>query len=106
MVTEDAWENSEMCLLQYSRIMDRYCLASVLIDPFFTIQKTVHKSNITPFICREGCKHYDGVTDVNDGNFKEFCCYGRRCRIEGSRSCNHFEDKNQVYDEEDGILRF
>jgi hypothetical protein len=59
-----------------------------------------------PSICGEGCKHYDGVTDAMDGIFKEFCCYGRSYLIKESISCNHFEDKNALYDEEDGILRF
>jgi len=75
-------------------------------DPFFQPKKNVHKSNLTPFICREGCKHYDGVTDARDAIFKEFCCYGRSYLIKGTRSCDHFEDKNPVYDDEDGILRF
>ena len=69
-------------------------------------KKTVHKSNLTPFICRDGCKHYDGVTDARDGIFKEFCCYGRSYVIKETRPCDHFEDKNPVYDYEDGILRF
>jgi hypothetical protein len=77
----------------------------LLTDPFFQPKKSVHKSNLTPFICREGCKHYDGVKDASDGIFKEFCCYGRSCKIKESSSCDHFEDKNPVWDEEDGILR-
>jgi hypothetical protein len=75
-------------------------------DPFFQPKKTVNTSTPTPFICREGCKHYDGVKDATDGIFKEFCCHGRSYLIEETRSCDHFEDKNPVYDEEDGILRF
>jgi len=63
------------------------------------------ENNLTPFICRSGCKHYDGATDANDRIFKEFCCYGRSYRIEGSRPCDHFEDKNPVCYDEDGILR-
>jgi hypothetical protein len=70
-------------------------------------KKTVHKSNLTPLICRDGCKHYDGVKDAMDGIFKEFCCYERSYLIEETRSCDHFEDKDPVYDdEEDGILKF
>ena len=57
-------------------------------------------------MCKEGCKHYDGVTDAMDGIFKEFCCYGRSYLIKETRSCDHFIDTNPVYDEEDGILRF
>ena len=87
-----------------SSITEAYDL--ILTDSFFPLQDTVPKNNLTPFICREGCKHYDGVTDAMDGIFKEFCCYGRSCLIKGSRSCDHFEDKNIVYDDEDGILRF
>ena len=69
-------------------------------------QKTVHESNLTPFICRDGCKHYDGVEDAKYGIVKEFCCYGRSCLIRESSSYSHSEDKNPVYDEDDGILRF
>jgi hypothetical protein len=64
------------------------------------------ENNLTPLICRSGCKHYDGVTDVNNGLFKELCCYGRSYRLEESGPCDHFEDNNSLYDEEDGILRF
>ena len=56
-------------------------------------------------ICRDGRRHYDGVTDARDAMFKEFCCYGRSYPIEGTRSCGHLEDKNPVCDDEDGILR-
>jgi hypothetical protein len=73
--------------------------------PLLPAEKTVPKSILTPDICRAGCKHYDGVKDVNDGIFKEFCCYGRSCKIKESSPCDHFEDKNPLYDEEDGILR-
>ena len=74
--------------------------------PFYQPKKTVHKSNLTPFICRDGCKYYFGVTDARDGIFKEFCCRGRSYLIKESSSCNHFEDKNPLHDYEDGILRF
>jgi hypothetical protein len=39
----------------------------IFTDPFFQLKKIVPKSNLTPLICRGGCKHYDGVADVNDG---------------------------------------
>jgi hypothetical protein len=77
----------------------------ILTDSFFPLQNTVPESNLTPFICREGCKHYDSVTDARDGIFKEFCCYGRSYLIKDSSSCAPFEDKNPVYDD-DGIFRF
>jgi hypothetical protein len=77
----------------------------LLTDPFFQAMKNVHTSDLTPFICMAGCKHYDSVTDATDGIFKEFCCYGRSFRIKDSRSFSHFEDKSPVYDDEDGILR-
>jgi hypothetical protein len=88
------------------------CLASLTArsafstDPFFPIQKTLPVGEFRPFICREGCKHYDGVTDARDGIFKEFCCYGRSYLIKGSSSCDHFEEKDTVHDDQDGILRF
>jgi len=88
-----------------NEISSHSCITTAA-DPFSQPKNNVHKSYLTPFICREGCKHYDSVTDATDGIFKEFCCYGRSVRIKESRSCNHFEDKNPVYDEEDGILRF
>jgi hypothetical protein len=87
-----------------SSITNAYDL--ILTDPFIQPKKTLPASNLTPFICREGCKHYDGVTDATDGIFKEFCCYGRSYLIKETRSCNHFEDKNPVCNDEDGILRF
>lgn len=74
--------------------------------PFYQPKKSVHTSNLTPFICRDGCKHYDGVKDEKGDIFTEFCCYGRSYLIKESSSRNHFEDKNPVYDDEDGILRF
>jgi hypothetical protein len=77
-----------------------------LTDELVPPKKTVPASNLTPFIYRAGCKHYDGVIDVNDGIFKEYCCYERSYLIKESSSCNHFEDKNPVCDDEDGILRF
>ena len=49
---------------------------------------------------------FAGVTDARDGIFKEFCCYGRSYLIKETRPCDHFEDKNPVYDEDAGILRF
>ena len=64
---------------------------TIITDPFIQPQKTVPTSNLTPDICRAGCKHYDGVTDATDGIFKEFCCYGHSYLIEGSRSYNHFD---------------
>jgi hypothetical protein len=87
-----------------SSITEAYNL--ILTDSFFPLQNTVPKSDLTPFICREGCKHYDSVTDATTGIFKEFCCYGRSYLIKESRSCDHFEDKNPVFNDDDGILRF
>jgi hypothetical protein len=75
-------------------------------NPYEHILNNISKHTLTPFICRSGCKHYDGVTDVNDGMFKEFCCYRRSYRLEESHPCSHFENKNSVGDDEDGILMF
>jgi hypothetical protein len=87
-----------------SSITEAYDL--ILSDSFFPLQNTVPTSNLTPLICRDGCKHYDSITDATDGIFKEFCCYGRSFRLEGSHTCDHYEDGDPVYGEEDGILRF
>jgi len=35
--------------------------------------KRIGKVSMTPEVCRTGCKHYDGLEDVNDGQFKEYC---------------------------------
>ena len=86
-----------------SSITEAYDLFS---DPSFPLQNIHPEDNLTPFICRDGCKHYDGVIDARDGIFKEFCCYGRSYLIKESSSCDHFEDTNPVYDDDDGILRF
>lgn len=71
----------------------------------FSRCKTVPESDLTPFICRAACKHYDGVKDARDGISKEFCWYGRSHLVGGSLPCEHFEDGNPVYDDEDSILR-
>lgn len=55
----------------------------------------------TPHPCRNGCKHYDGVTDVNDGQFKEYCCVTGKIIDEGY-SCQRFETKGVKLPE--GIL--
>jgi hypothetical protein len=78
----------------------------LLTDDFAQPKTSAPESKLTPFICRRGCKHYDSVTDATDGIFKEYCCYGRSYLIKESSSCNHFEDKNPVCDDDDGILRF
>jgi hypothetical protein len=50
------------------------------------------KQSLTPYICRQGCKHYDGVQDVNDGTFKEYCCKGAKSvSITKNQVCNDFE---------------
>jgi hypothetical protein len=90
-------------LSSQSSIQNAYDLFS---DPSFQLQNTPPENHLTPFICKAGCKHYDGVKDATSGIFKEFCCYGRSYLIEETRSCDHFEDKNTAYDDEDGILRF
>jgi hypothetical protein len=77
----------------------------LLTDPFPPSSKTVPQNNLTPFICRDGCKHYDGVKDATDGICKEFCCHGHSYLIEETRSCDNFEDNNPVGVDEDGILR-
>jgi hypothetical protein len=48
--------------------------------------------DMIPHICRNGCKYYDGVEDVNDGLFKEYCDRSGR-RINGSSPCSMFEGK-------------
>jgi len=92
-------------LTQPDEIFSRSSSITKAADPFIQPKKNVPTSNLTLFICRAGCKHYDSVTDATDGIFKEFCCYGRSYLIKESRPCDHFEDKNPVCDG-DGILRF
>ena len=37
-------------------------------------------------------KHYDGVQDINDGTFKEFCFRGtKNVSITENQVCNDFE---------------
>jgi hypothetical protein len=60
-------------------------------------------ATITPFICRKGCKHYDGVKDVNDGEFKEFCDMTGG-RIGGGAPCVMIEPKGIKLPE--GVLAF
>ena len=64
----------------------------VLTDSFFPLQNTVPTSHLTPFICKNGCKHYDGVKDAKDGMFKEFCCYGRSYLIKETIMRHSFQN--------------
>jgi len=48
--------------------------------------------NTTPYMCRKGCKYYDGIKDVNDGEFKEYCDMTGR-RIDDGSSCAMVEPK-------------
>lgn len=73
--------------------------AEALFVGIHSAEETVPESDLTPFMCRAGCKHYDGVKNVGDGSLKEFCWYGRSHLIEGARPCDHFEDGNPVYDD-------
>ena len=57
--------------------------------------------NKTPHACRNGCKHYDGVKDVNDGLFKEYCTITCKTIDEGYL-CQRFERKGIALPE--GIL--
>jgi len=60
-------------------------------------------AKLTPFICRRGCKYYDGVQDVNDGEFKEFCCRGpKSVSITKNQVCNDFESGDPSLP--DGVL--
>ena len=69
---------------------------SVLLDP---------KTTLTPHLCRKGCKHYDGVKDVNDGEFKEFCWFeSSSCRIKAGERCVKFADGKPKNSE--GLLGF
>ena len=56
----------------------------------------------TPQLCRTGCKHYDGLEDVNDGEFKEFCCQREMTRIDEGHYCACFEGKEPKLPE--GVL--
>jgi hypothetical protein len=74
-------------------------------DPVSRLQTSKSSTeDSAPYICRNGCKHYDGVKDVNDGQFKEYCCHNGCRSIKMSGKCTDFEDENPVCD--DGILKF
>ena len=62
----------------------------------------IGKVSKTPGICRTGCKHYDGVKDVNDGQLKEFCCQRGMTKIDEGRYCACFESKQPKLPE--GVL--
>ena len=64
--------------------------------------KRIGKVSRTPEICRTGCRHYDGFKDVNDGEFKEFCCQGKMTKINEGQYCACFEDKTPKLPE--GVL--
>jgi len=64
--------------------------------------RTIGKISKTPEICRTGCRHYDGVKDVNDGQFTEFCCQGDMVKINEGQYCACFETKEPKLSE--GIL--
>jgi len=51
--------------------------------------------DLTPYICRQGCKHYDSTVDVNDGQFKEFCWNSGGKRIVEGYRCKKFA-KNEL----------
>ena len=56
----------------------------------------------TPQLCRTGCKHYDGLEDVNDGEFKEYCCQRGMTKIDNGHYCACFEGKEAKLPE--GVL--
>ena len=61
------------------------------------------KQSLTPDICRRGCKYYDGVHDVNDGKFKEYCCKGgKSVSITKNQVCHDFEGEDPSLP--DGVL--
>jgi len=64
--------------------------------------KRIGKVSMTPEICRTGCKHYDKVKDVNDGQFKEYCWERGTKEIIKGQYCACFESKEQKLTE--GIL--
>ena len=64
--------------------------------------KRIGNTGMTPQLCRTGCKHYDGVTDVNDGQFKEFCCQREMTKITEDQYCACFESKEPKLPE--GVL--
>jgi hypothetical protein len=51
--------------------------------------------DLTPYICRQGCKHYDSTVDVNDHQFKEFCWNSGGKRIVEGYRCKKFA-KNEL----------
>lgn len=57
----------------------------------------------TPYACRNGCKYYDGIKDVNDSQFKEYCDITGKGINEGY-ICPRFETKGVKLPE--GVLTF
>jgi cobalamin synthase len=64
--------------------------------------KRIGKVSMTPEVCRTGCKHYDGLEDVNDGQFKEYCWERGTKEIIKGQYCACFESKKPKLTE--GIL--
>lgn len=64
--------------------------------------KRIGKISMTPEICRTGCKHYDPVKDVNDGQLKEYCWERGTKQIIKGQYCACFESKEPKLTE--GIL--
>jgi len=58
---------------------------------------------MVPYICRKGCKYYDGMEDVNTGEFKEFCDITGK-RISNEYTCVLVEPKGVKLPE--GVLAF
>jgi hypothetical protein len=62
----------------------------------------------TPFLPSKGRSKAVSILKrySRDPIVTEFRWYGGSNLIKESRYCDHFEDRNPVYDEEDSILRF
>jgi hypothetical protein len=64
-----------------------------------------HRKSVTPYICQEGCKHYDPVQNVKKGILEKFCwAREHSCLIKKGVNCEKFESKYPVLPE--GVLGF
>ena len=64
-----------------------------------------HRKTITPYICQEGCKHYDPVQNPKKNELEEFCWAGNHSHfIKKGVICHKFESKYPVLPK--GVLTF
>lgn len=64
--------------------------------------KNGDKNNRTPHLCRNECRHYQGLSDFRDGRFREFCWEDGCQKIYEGYYCGNYERKKPKSPE--GIL--